>query len=107
MKKVFTASSIAVLAAATGSLGYVAPAVAQSSADAINSEQARELSSRLGHDSLEDAQAAGHIAAVDGGYALTPAGLEAARAAGLLVSPALIPVAVGTAVAIVGLGSSR
>lgn len=67
-------------------------------------EQADQLARELGHDDADDAVAAGLMARSEGGYALTARGLAAARDAGLLMSPALIPLGIGLAVAIVGIG---
>lgn len=67
-------------------------------------EQADQLARELGHDDADDAVASGLLAQREGGYVLTGRGLAAARDAGLLMSPALIPLGVGLAVAIVGIG---
>ena len=105
MKKAFAFGAAAVMAASMGPLAYAPAAMAQpANSEAMSQAQAEDVSRELGYESVDEAIAAGDIVAIDGGYALTPAGLQAVRGAGLLVSPALIPVAIGAAVAIIGIG---
>ena len=105
MKKAFAFGAAAVFAASTGPMVYAPVVMAQpANSEAMSQAQAEDLSRELGPDSVDEAVAAGDLVAIDGGYALTSAGLQAAEGAALLVSPALIPVAIGAAVAIIGIG---
>lgn len=102
MKRI-SAIAVASLFASSAAV-LTAPAVHAQSAEAMSEAQASQLASGMNHSSLNAAVQAGDIVAVEGGYALTSAGVAKASAAGLLVSPALIPIAIGFGVAIVGIG---
>lgn len=105
MKKAFAFGAAAVLAASMGPLAYAPAVMAQpANSEAMSQAQAEDVSRELGYNSVDEAVAAGDLVAIDGGYALTSAGVQAAQSMGVLVSPALIPVAIGAAVAIVGIG---
>lgn len=99
-----TTSSIAALLLAFSSVFLTAPIAHAQGSEAMTDAQAEQVSRGLGHGSLDEAVEAGDVVAVNGGYALTSSGLANASSAGLLVSPALIPIAVGFGVAFVGMG---
>lgn len=99
-----TTSTFAALLFAFSSVFLTAPAAHGQGSEAMTEAQAEQVSRSLGHSSLDAAVEAGDVVSANGGYALTSSGLANASAAGLLVSPALIPIAVGFGVAFVGLG---
>lgn len=98
-----TAIAVASIFASSAAV-FTAPALHAQAAEAMTQSQAEQVARGMEHGSLDAAVEAGDIVAVDGGYALTSSGLSKASAAGLLVSPALIPIAAGFAVAIIGIG---
>lgn len=102
MKKI-TSLALASIFASSAAV-FTAPVAYAQAAEAMTQAQAQQVARSLGHSSLQAAVEAGEIVSVSGGYALSSAGLSSASAAGLLVSPALIPIAAGFGVAIVGLG---
>ena len=93
MKK--TAIVLAASAFAGTSAFTHAPLVLAQQSRAMSQAEANQVANSLGQANVDEAVEAGYIVQVDGGYALTSRGLQAAEGAGLLVSKSLIPLAVG------------
>lgn len=102
MKRITALAAASVFASSAAVV--TAPAVHAQAAEAMTEAQAEQVARSLDHSTLDAAVEAGDIVAIEGGYALTSSGVSAASASGLLVSPALIPIAAGFAVAVIGLG---